>query len=455
MIMAHKFARFFRAIKTSEKGSVIILTALAGLVLIMVTGVAIDVGRGQLVESKLSSSLDAAGLAAGSTVNTTNLTTDATKYMNANFQNYLKSQITALNVSVNSNNTVITLSATASVPTTFMGIFGYNTMTASASSEITRAVTGLELVMVLDNTGSMTQTINGIAKIDALKSAATSLVNILFGGNNTTGKLWIGLVPFAQAVNIGPTRTAWMNTAYTASKNWGTTSWMGCVDARSGGLDVTDDLPATQLFNAYYWPKDTNNSSWTGTLGTSKGPNKNCSEQVIPMTANQTTIINGINSMQAVGNTHINLGTVWGWRMLSPRWRGLWGGEMDTAGLPLDYNAPKMIKAAIIMTDGTNTMSNSVHTAYWYLSNGKLGTTNQTAAVSQLDSRFLQVCQAMKTNNIVIYTIGFGNPGGNAASILTSCATQPSYYFDSPTPTELQAAFSAIGDSLSSLRVSK
>ena len=47
----------------------------------------------------------------------------------------------------------------------------------------------------------------------------------------------------------------------------------------------------------------------------------------------------------------------------------------------------------------------------------------------------------MKTNNIVIYTIGFGNPGGNAAAILKSCATQPSYYFNSPTPAELQQAF--------------
>jgi hypothetical protein len=236
---------------------------------------------------------------------------------------------------------------------------------------------------------------------------------------------------------------------------------MGCVDARGGGLDVTDDPPSVQSFNAYYWPNDTHNSwirsngGYRTPLSASRGPNKNCSEPVIPMTANQTTIINGINAMVARGNTHINLGAVWGWRMLSPRWRGLWGGEMDANRLPLDYNSPKMIKAAIIMTDGANTMSNSSHSAYWYLSDGKLGTTSSTGAVSQLDSRFLQICQAMKTNNIIIYTIGFGNPGGNAASILKTCASQPSYYFNSPTPAELQAAFSAIGDSLSSLRVSQ
>ena len=35
------------------------------------------------------------------------------------------------------------------------------------------------------------------------------------------------------------------------------------------------------------------------------------------------------------GGTTGNLGLAWGWRMVSPNWRGLWG---DTADLPLDYD---------------------------------------------------------------------------------------------------------------------
>ena len=141
--------------------------------------------------------------------------------------------------------------------------------------------------------------------------------------------------------------------------------------------------------------------------------------------------------------------------MLSPQWRGLWGGDMDANSLPLDYNTLRMNKAVIIMTDGENTVSNSIHTAYWYPDDGKLGATNTSQAKTQLDQSLSQVCTSMKSNNIIVYTIAFGSPGATVQSLLHDCATQPDYYFDSPSGAELQAAFKAIGDSLSNLRISK
>ena len=51
------------------------------------------------------------------------------------------------------------------------------------------------------------------------------------------------------------------------------------------------------------------------------------------------------------GGTTGNLGLVWGWRTLSPKWRGLWG----DADLPLDYGTDFMDKVVVIMTDGNNT----------------------------------------------------------------------------------------------------
>ncbi len=449
-----------------EQGSVLPIVGLAILALIGATGAAIDMGRAQQVQAKLSSSLDAAGLAAGSTMNTAAITPEATKYLNVNFHNYLGATVTDFDVTTNSDNSVLTLSATATVPTTIMKLLHINSVTVQANSEITRASKGLELVMVLDNTGSMAGT-----KLTNLKTAATDLINILYGNHTTVENLWVGLVPFSQAVNIGSTRTSWVTAG---SFNWGTTSWMGCVDAReTSNRDVTDDPPSVAKFPRYYWPCHTSYNAWYGTntnrdncstsgtiryksgLGTSLGPNKSCSQQVTPLTANKNTIISAINAMQAVGNTHINLGAAWGWRMLSPRWRGLWGGEMDTNSLPLDYNTVNMNKAAIIMTDGDHTMDNSNHTAYWYLSDGKLGTTSQSTAEGRLDSRLSQVCTSMKNNNILVYTISFGSVSSSSQTMLRNCASQSDYYFPSPTSNDLQHAFRAIGDSLANLRVSK
>lgn len=453
--MLQSLAQLLQRFRRSESGMSLPIIALSFMGLVGSVGLAVDAGRMQLVQTKLSGALDAAGLAAGATINTTNLNTEVNKYMAANFSNgYLGATLKTVNVTANANNSVFTLSATAEVPTTFMGVFGFQASTVRADSQITRATKGLELVMVLDNTGSMAGT-----KLTSLKSAANSLVTILYNNNSLGAPLWIGVVPFAQGVNIGTSRAALMtDTAYTASKNWGTTSWMGCVDQRfSTGRDVTDDPPSVEKFNAYFWPSDGNNS-WTTTttgLGMTRGPNKYCSQAITPMTNNKTTLTTAINAMTANGNTHINVGAIWGWQLISPRWRGLWGGVMDTNSLPLNYNTKNMNKAVVIMTDGENTIDNGSRGAYWYLSNGKLGTTNAANAVTQLNNRLTTVCTAMKAQNIYVYTIMFGTTTTANKTLLKNCASQPDFFFPTVTDAELQAAFSAIGDSLANLRVSK
>jgi hypothetical protein len=173
------------------------------------------------------------------------------------------------------------------------------------------------------------------------------------------------------------------------------------------------------------------------------------------MTNQKAAILAGINSMKTNGNTHVNVGAVWGWRMLSPKWRGLWGGTMNANDLPLDYGTENMTKVAIILTDGQNTMSNSTRTSYWYLSDNKLGTTNSSQAVDELDERTLAVCNAMKAKGIIVYTLLYDLNDNSIASLYSNCASKPDYFFNSPTSDTLHSAFQTIGDSLSNLRISK
>ncbi len=463
-----------RALLKSERGAVLPMIGLGLFTMLIAAGVSVDMGRAQIVQSRLSNALDSAGLAAGSVASTSDISTEVNKYFYVNFPaGYMGTTINTLSVSGSAGNYVITLDVTGSVPTTFMKIFGINSVAVAAHSEITRANKGMELVLVMDTTGSMDQTAGGgVTKISAAKTAATDLVNILYGSQTSIDNLWIGLVPFAQAVNIGSSRTSWVSPG---SFNWGTTTWNGCVDSRhTSNRDVTDDPPSVALFPKYYWACHTSYNAWYGTnssrnncntgsglqyksgLGTSLGPNKYCSQVITPMTSSKSTILAGINAMQTDGNTHIVLGASWGWRMLSPRWRGLWGGEMDTDDLPQDYNTPLMNKVVVLMTDGDNTISSSVRGAYGYLSNGYLGTTNQSNAETQLDTRLQTVCTSMKNNGILIYTVALGTGiSTSSQNMLRNCATKPEYFFNSPTTADLQVAFHMIGDALANLRISK
>lgn len=493
-----------------ERGSALPFIAIGVVMLTGATGTAIDMGRVQVVQSRMQTALDAAGLAVGTEISTANIATETSKYFYANFPaGYLGTTISSISAVPNAANSIIALNVSGTVPTTFMKLFGVSTVSVSATSQITRQQSGMELVLVIDNTGSMANSAGGATtKIQAAKSAASSLLDILYGsGNNTSPNLWVGVVPFSQTVNIGTTHNAWMDTAYDGGLNWGPTAWAGCVEARSNAAllpqyDITDDPPnalnTKTLFRQYYSPCNTNTSyetnQWKGqspsktnclTSGTtayntplsaSRGPNYNCPvAAVLPMVAEKNTVLTTINAMTAVGNTQIHLGLAWGYRMLSPRWRGMWGGEMNTNNLPLDYNTPLMNKVVILMTDGDNTLTGSStagtatsnpgnYSAYGYPDNNWLALAGGectsggdcTAGQNEFNNRTAAVCAAMKAQGIIIYSIALGAQVSNTGqTLLKNCATTPAYYFLSPTTNTLTTIFQQIGDSLANLRVSQ
>lgn len=515
-----------------ERGAVAPLVGVCAIMLVGAVAVAVDVGRGQVAQSKLQASLDSAGLAAGAMVGQNLseglLKPEARKYLDANFAGQtVDATISDFDLELSEDESIVTLEARATLPTTFMRIFGHTTMNVAARTEITRETTGLEVAVVLDVTGSMDDEVGGTPvdhtkKIAALRTAGVDLVNILFGSHDTVDDLWVGVVPFSQSVNIGTNHASWMsdlttytnqiycsgptsgtpkcpnnaNTISTANVSTRTNpitlvdqymfaskagwyfsphGWGGCVLERwTNNRDVTDDKPATQKWQTYFVPDTTSsgNNNWRSSSGgysvnadhdndgtdEETSANKGCPEQAITTLSNKkASALAAINALQYPrGNTHINLGAVWGWRLLSPLWRGLWGGDMDSNDLPLEYDEPLSQKAMILMTDGTNTMSDTLYTAYGWLGDNHLGTTDSNTAVTKLNTKTTTICNAMKAKGILIYTVVFGNGSSTSAkNLMKNCASQTDYYFFSPSSAALKTAFKAIGDSLSKLRVSR
>lgn len=477
-----------RRFAAEERGSTLPFLALGVMMLVAATGTAVDMGRVQVVQSRMQNALDAAGLAVGASISTSNISAETGKYFYANFPpGYMGAAVTSLTAVPNGDNSVINLSAAGTVATTFMRAFGINSVDVTASTQVMRQSKGMELVLVIDNTGSMNASAGGsVSKISAAKTAAVTMLDTLYGPTgNTVPHLWVGLVPFSQAVNIGASRTGWV---HAGSFNWGSgtgSGWFGCVEARGAtNRDVTDDPPDVERFSQYYYPCHTATNAWYGNdsdgsrdnCGTgggafgyrtplstaTRGPNLYCPQPLTAMVAEKSTVVAAINAMQAVGGTEIPVGLAWGWRMLSPRWRGLWGGQMNAEGLPLDYGAPLMHKVLILMTDGDNDIAQNVYSAYGYPnSGGQLGATpcssgNCSVGEGRLNTRTTQICDALRYNGVIVYTIALGsNVSSTGRNILRACATTPDYYFLSPTTNDLQTVFRQIGDSLANLRISQ
>ena len=95
----------------------------------------------------------------------------------------------------------------ASFNTSILRLVGVETIDVVAFSEVSRRKRKLEVMMVLDNSGSMCSP-SCAAKLDRLKVAANTLVNILLDGPGAEEIVSIGLVPFSGSVNVGPGQLA-------------------------------------------------------------------------------------------------------------------------------------------------------------------------------------------------------------------------------------------------------
>ena len=490
--VAGMFARVITAVRSfsgpvlrDRRGAAAVFLAVALIPMVGAVGLAVDSSIGYLLKTRMGKALDTAGLAAGRVALDGNAEEVAQQFFDANFGTS-NDTVTVEPVDFELDDTMrfVTLSTTATTPTRFMRVFGHDTMTVSARSVIQRETTGMELALVLDNTGSMWG-----SAYTAMYNASVDLVDILYGDENEIDNLWVSVVPYVATVNIGPTRTGWLTSTdrvITGVSNFPAASpWKGCVMAQAYPRDTNDDPPSVQKLTSYYYATTTStaDNKWTPIVtsiadrnlgvdadrNTARGPNLGCGSPITPLTQSKATITAALAAMGPVhrGGTTGNFGLTWGWRTLSPRWRGLWG-DPD---LPLDYHTQFMEKVVVLMSDGNNqfhdqdtsTSNNSVpasdFTAFGRIETligGSTGTPAQRRSAGRaiLDARQTETCTAMKAEGIRIYTIIFGAaPDATAQNLFRNCATTPAMYYYAPTNAALASAFRAIGGQLANLRI--
>ena len=514
--------KFFCRLRDDRRGAIAVFLAIGIVPLIGFVGLATDVARGYMVKAKMHQALDAAGLAGARAILEPDRDQEIQQFFNANFPtNYLSANVIGPTILADEAEGRLTLTITATVPTSFMRVLGFQDMTVNARTVVQRAVRGMELALVMDNTGSM----RSGNKIETMRDAAHLLITTLYGNRETVDDLWVSLVPYVATVNIGAGRTGWLQnfdpddylpaswaagTTYSnghfaeyngvpyKSKQNGNTnrrpdlnpswwkeldpvSWKGCVLGREGGEDVTDTIPGAAPFTAQFWPStkgfygwSTGDNDWdwenideeNSSENDGLGPNLGCGPEITPLIAEQSAIHAAIDEMQPWhrGGTMANLGLAWGWRTLSPAWRGLWGGP-SPATLPLNYDEPLMDKVVVLLTDGNNEWydwptglpnnPDADYSAYKRPSDGVLGTTNRSAGTTVVNTRMATVCNAMKAQGIIIYAITFQLNNSTTQALYRDCATSPAHYFNSPSNADLADAFEEIGNELTNLRLAE
>jgi Flp pilus assembly protein TadG len=412
----HQLLKRFRR---SEDGAIAIIFALTISVLVMMAGLAIDVGRVMHAAAKMSFALDAAALSAAKSMREGGLSDDGVKDVAARYfaLNFAGSGVSYtvtgdLGVTVNRDANSIELNILGQVPTLFARIAGIDQFTVPRTATAIYESNDVELALQLDVTGSMAG-----HKLADLKLAVSDLLGIMLPEGGTTNKVRVGLAPFSAGVNAGP---------YAAAVTEGRAT-DGCVYERRTLADQSSEAPATGALSLKA------RSDLSGRSIQACPSNAT----IMPLSDSKSTLWSAVDAYRDGGTTAGHLGTAWAWYLLSPEWSGLW----PSAARPAPYRDGKTIKAVVLMTDGS------------YNTIGGVSSGDSSATARQASTIAVETCEAMRAQGIRVYAVGFQAPT-EALETLRSCASSASSYFDATNGDQLRNVFRAIATELNNLRLS-
>lgn len=296
-------------------------------------------------------------------------------------------------------------------------------------------------------------------------------------------------------------------------------NWKGCVEARPGNLDVSDD-PATNDANTkwvpYFWPDEeprgmpavTHNQyfaddywdlkpspdlkyynwgrsdnvlkydgTWNFNIDETGpdtlGSNKACPDEMLPLNSDASIVKQHINSLSHWndGGTVASEGVAWGMRSLTPE------APLTQAGT----KSEELKKVLVLFGDGKNEMPVNIdnskmitdYSAYGYAGGGELLSTGrmndvdatpsgsaritaiQTATQDFLDERMLAACENAKAQDITILTILFNETDAQTQKVYKECASSSDKAIIASDAAGLQTAFDELAGKIMQVHLRK
>lgn len=301
----------------------------------------------------------------------------------------------------------VTVVTKNNIDTFFSDVFNTQNLDVGVSSTAVFSKKSMDVVLVLDTTGSMAKPVNGKSgppKIEGLKTAANGLIETFDDLNNDD--LRLSVVPFAQYMNVGEinSKAGWLDFTHSPVNGW-----QGCVGSRLNGKDETPTRAGG---------------------GIPAFPGAICGSEILPLTSNMSKARASIEGLDPRGWTYIPSGITWGWRALE--------GEIPTI-VPNPPTGTDHKKVMVIMTDGRNTRS-------------KTQLSHEGKDINDANNTTERLCDRVKGDDIEVYTIAYALNDDETKELMRDCATDVTKFFDASTAAELNTAFDQISRNLEVLR---
>ncbi|MCA0906154.1 pilus assembly protein TadG-related protein [Ruegeria marisrubri] len=342
-----------------EDGTFTIFTLLILILMLAITGMAMDLMTYERDRASLQSTLDRAVLAAADLDQKLPPKDVVDAYMEKAGLGHLEKTVT---VTEGFGSRKVAATANAVVPTRFMRFGKVTELNMKAASTAIESIGSVEISLVLDMSGSMrwSSATAGKSKIDVLKTAAKGFVTKMLEESGET-KISMSIVPYATQVNAGQDILGKF-TNVTSEHNYS-----HCVNFSSGQfgsatLDPTAFYQRTGHFDPWRYTQATVNGRTTDGEPPAYFvcPVRTGSE-ITAVTDNVQYLHNRIDALTASGNTSIDVGMKWGVGILDPSFQPVINALATENKVPAKFaNRPEsydsdVLKVVIVMTDGQNT----------------------------------------------------------------------------------------------------
>jgi Flp pilus assembly protein TadG len=290
----------------------------------------------------------------------------------------------------------VTVSARVRSNNFFMGIFSDNEFLEGPSlTEAAQGVSQIEVMMVLDITGSMNSSAGmaddpatpvneaAFSRIQALRMYADEFVQLVKANDRRDG-VSIGVVPYAAQVNLPVNLRNQFN--YTHLSSWNGVPNAGVPDIdcmeipvstytttglslsapipMAAVVDAGNDVSTTQNYLAPVGPTATSRACTTVADNPATPWNEARANQVMMPTKDGEVVREHIRRLVAAGNTYIAVGMRWGTALIDEQARPIYTaiGDASVQGRPADNSSIQTRKIIILMTDGE-------HVTNWHIVN--------------------------------------------------------------------------------------
>ncbi len=399
--------KMFGSFLRNQSANVAMIAGLMAVPLLLVSGISVDTINAIKTRTTLQAAADAAALAAALDVGLSDaeLTEIVKKYAKENGVDRSVTDLILVDGKFNSTNGTFNVEIKGSVTNAFFGMVGMPKTDVGVISQVSMGARAIDVALVLDTTGSMAG-----SKMVALKTAAKLFVDTVEAEKASFSSLKVGVVPFAEYVNVGGT----LGSLAVAETNGDPTS--GCVGSRSSAYRTS--ISSTEPYTIM--------------------PFSNCTAELLPLTSNLDSVRSKIASLPTASKTYIPAGLLWGWQLLNS------DAPYTEAMTPAQIEQTNGRKIMILMTDGANTASAVNASAR-----------HSGSVVNDANTLTEETCIKAKADKIYIYTISFMITDPTIQTILDNCATTTANSYNADNNAQLLAAFSEIGAELAQIRLTR